>query len=320
MITGVTDMAGTLILFPGQGSQAVGMAEHLWEYPVARAAFAEATEVLGWDIGGLCRHGSMEELTRTDRTQLAVLTCSVATWRVLEEAGVGFARAAGHSLGEYSALVAAGNLSFADALHVVEARGRAMQVCADERGGTMAAVIGLDTEAVEQACASAGEVWVANYNSPGQIVISGSVEGVRAAGEAATAAGAKRVIPLQVAGAFHTPLMAGAAKALSQALSEVTFVPGTGTFFSTTEVRTPEAGELAEIMARQLMSPVRFSQSMEALLQDQDPPAAALEVGPGNVLSGLLRRIARDMPAVSTGDGESLRSALEGHRAGGGAR
>jgi [acyl-carrier-protein] S-malonyltransferase len=313
-------MAGTLILFPGQGSQAVGMAEHLWEYPAAQAVFAQATEVLGWDIGDLCRNGSMEELTRTDRTQLAVLTCSVATWRVFEEAGAGFAKAAGHSLGEYSALVAAGNLTFADALHVVEARGRAMQACADERGGTMAAVIGLDTEAVEQACASADEVWVANYNSPGQIVISGSVEGVRVAGEVATAAGAKRVIPLPVAGAFHTPLMAGAARALSQALSEVTFVPGTGTFFSTTEVRAPGAGELAEVMARQLMSPVRFSQSMEALLQGQDPPAAALEVGPGNVLSGLLKRIARDVPAASTGDGESLRSALEAYRAGGGAR
>jgi [acyl-carrier-protein] S-malonyltransferase len=315
----VNDVAGTLILFPGQGSQAVGMAEYLWEYPVARDAFAEASGVLGWDIGELCRHGSMEELTRTDRTQLAVLTCSVAAWRVLEETGIGFTKAAGHSLGEYSALVAAGNLSFADALHVVDARGRAMQVCADERGGTMAAIIGLDTEAVEQACASASEVWVANYNSPGQIVISGSIEGVRAAGDAATAAGAKRVLALPVAGAFHTPLMAGAAKALSQALSEVTFVPGTGTFFSTTEVRAPEAGELAELMARQLMSPVKFSQSMEALLQSAEAPGQALEVGPGNVLSGLMKRIARDLPASSTGDAESLKKAIESYGAEGGA-
>jgi [acyl-carrier-protein] S-malonyltransferase len=268
-------MAGTLILFPGQGSQVVGMAEYLWEHPAARAAFVEATDVLGWDIGELCRHGSMEELTRTDRTQSAMLTCSVAAWRVLAEAGVGFMKAAGHSLGEYSALVAAGNLSFADALHVVDARGRAMQACADERGGTMAAIIGLDTEAVEQACASAAGVWVANYNSPGQVVISGSVEGVRAAGDAATAAGAKRVVPLAVAGAFHTPLMAGAAEALARALSEVTFVPGTGTFFSTTEVRAPEAGELAEVMARQLTSPVKFSQSMDALLQSPEPPSTA---------------------------------------------
>lgn len=312
-------MAGTLILFPGQGSQTVGMAEYLWEYPVARDTFAEATGVLGWDIGALCRLGSMEELTRTDRTQLAVLTCSVAAWRVLAETGVGFVKAAGHSLGEYSALVAAGNLTFPDALHVVDTRGRAMQACADERGGTMAAVIGLDTEAVERACASAPDVWVANYNSPGQIVISGSIEGVRVAGEAATAAGAKRVLPLPVAGAFHTPLMAGAAKALSQALSEVTFPPGTGTFFSTTEVRAPQAGELAEVMARQLMSPVKFSQSMEALLQAAEPPAQALEVGPGNVLAGLMKRISRELPVSSTGDAESLRKAIESYGAEGGA-
>ena len=312
-------MAGTLVLFPGQGSQAVGMAEYLWDYPVARDTFVEATEVLGWDIGELCRHGSMEDLTRTDRTQLAVLTCSVAAWRVLAETGVEFTRTAGHSLGEYSALVAAGNLTFADALHVVEARGRAMQACADERGGTMAAVIGLDTDAVEQACASASDVWVANYNSPGQIVISGSIEGVKAAGEAATAAGAKRVLPLPVAGAFHTPLMAGAAKALSQALSEVTFAPAGGAFFSATEVRAPEAGELAEVMARQLMSPVRFSQSIEALLQIAEPPAQALEVGPGNVLSGLMKRIARDLPVASTGDAESLKKAIEVYGAEGGA-
>jgi [acyl-carrier-protein] S-malonyltransferase len=313
-------MAGTLILFPGQGSQAVGMAEYLWEYPAARDVFAEATAVLGWDIGELCRHGSMEELTRTDRTQLAVLTCSVAAWRVLAEAGAAFTTAAGHSLGEYSALVAAGNLVFADALHVVEARGRAMQACADERGGTMAAVIGLDNEAVEQACASVADVWVANYNSPGQVVISGSIEGVRSAGEAATAAGAKRVVPLSVAGAFHTSLMAGAAETLSRALSEVTFSGGTGNFFSTTEVRVPEGGELAEVMARQLMSPVRFSQSVEALLQRQEPLASALEVGPGAVLSGLVKRIARDLPVASTGDGESLLRALEGLGAEGGAR
>ena len=194
------------------------MAEYLWEYPAARGAFAEATRICGWDIGELCRHGSMDELTRTDRTQLAVLTCSVAAWRVLDEAGVGFTVAAGHSLGEYSALVAAGNLSFADALHVVELGAGPCRPARDERGGTMAAVIGLDNEAVEQACAAVAEVWVANYNSPGQVVISGSVEGVRAAGEAATAAGAKRVLPLPVAGAFHTPLMAGAAEALSRAL------------------------------------------------------------------------------------------------------
>lgn len=309
-------MGGTLVLFPGQGSQAVGMAEHLWEYAVARDTFNEASELLGWDIAALCRHGSMGELTRTDRTQLAVLACSVATWRVLAEAGVctqdGCSVAAGHSLGEYSALVATGHLSFGEALQVVEARGRAMQACAEERPGTMAAVIGLDDVAVEEICANLADVWVANYNSPGQVVISGAVEGVRAAGEAAVARGAKRVIPLPVAGAFHTPFMAGAADALAEALAAVRFKDGGATFFSTTELRVPEPEELPAVLARQLMSPVRFTQSMQALLQGAQAPVAAVEVGPGSVLTGLMKRIARDFPVRSTGDGEALRVVLTG--------
>lgn len=305
-------MAGMLVLFPGQGSQVPGMAEHLWEYPVAQDTFAEASEVLGWDIGELCRHGSMEELTRTDRTQLAVLTCSVATWRVLADRGVAFVAAAGHSLGEYSALVATGHLCFKDALRVVEARGRAMQACADERPGTMAAVIGLEDAAVEEACAGFPDVWVANYNSPGQVVISGSPESVKAAGEAAIAKGAKRVIPLPVAGAFHTPFMAGAAEALGEALGAVEFKTGTGRFFSTTELRFPEAEELPAVLVRQLMSPVRFTQGMQTLLRGSQAPTAALEVGPGGVLAGLLKRIARDVPVTTTGDRVALQELLAG--------
>ncbi|MCL5735477.1 MAG: ACP S-malonyltransferase, partial [Actinobacteria bacterium] len=130
-------MSGLLILFPGQGSQSAGMAEYLWEFPTARRTFSEAGALLGWDIGELCRHGTMEELTRTDRTQLTILTCSTAVWRLLEEKGVSFSVAAGHSLGEYSALVATGHLSFSDALRVVDVRGRAMQACGEERGGTI---------------------------------------------------------------------------------------------------------------------------------------------------------------------------------------
>lgn len=304
-------MAGLLVLFPGQGSQAPGMAEHLWEFAVARETFAEATEILGWDVGELCRHGTMEELTRTDRTQLAILTCSVATWRVLEERGIDFSVAAGHSLGEYSALVASGHMSFADAVRVVEVRGRSMQACAEEHGGTMAAVIGLEAEVVEEICASLAGVWPANYNSPGQVVISGTVEGVQAASEAALARGARRVLPLPVSGAFHTPLMAGAAEALAEALAEAEFREGKRRFFSTTELRYPEAEELPEVLARQLLAPVKFSQSMESILAEPDAPTAGLEVGPGGVLTGLVKRIAPDFPVGSTGDGESLKKALE---------
>ena len=312
-------MTRLLILFPGQGSQSAGMAEYLWEYSTARQTFAEASELLGWDIGELCRTGTMEDLTRTDRTQLTILTCSVAVWRLLEERGVSFSVAAGHSLGEYSALVATGHLTFPDALKVVEQRGRAMQACGEERGGTMAAVIGLDDAILDEVCESAGDVWPANFNAPGQIVISGAVEAVGKAGELALERGAKRVLPLKVGGAFHTPLMAGAADTLAHALSEVTFFAGDrgdrGSFFSTTEVRYPEPGELAEVLARQLMSPVRFTQSIQAILAGPDAPDQVLEVGPGGALSGLIKRIAPEVPAAATKDADTLQRAFEAYAA-----
>lgn len=304
-------MSALLILFPGQGSQKPGMAEHLWPYPAARQTFTEAGDVLGWDIGELCRHGSMEELTRTDRTQLTVLTCSVATWRVLAEKGASFGVAAGHSLGEYSALVASGRMTFADALRVVDVRGRSMQACAEERGGGMAAVIGLENETVEEICSSLRDVWLANYNSPGQLVISGSVEAVGQAGETAKQRGAARVLSLPVSGAFHTPFMAGAAASLEQALAGVEFAPGRGRFFSTTEVRYPTVAELGGVLARQLTSPVKFAQSIESVLMGTDAPTRGLEVGPGNVLSGLMKRIVREFPMGATGDAGALGAALE---------
>ena len=306
-------MSGLLILFPGQGSQKPGMAEHLWEFPKAREAFAEAGDVLGWDIGELCRHGTMEDLTRTDRTQLTILACSVATWRVLEEEGISFAVAAGHSLGEYSALVASGRMTFADSLRVVDVRGRGMQACGEQNGGTMAAIIGLDDAAVDEICSSLTQVWVANYNSPGQVVISGSEDSIRAAGEQAKERGAGRVVPLPVSGAFHTPFMAGAAESLTAALSGVRFEAGRGKFFSTTELRYPGPEELAQVLAKQLMSPVKFAQSMTMVLAGEEPdrPSMGLEVGPGNVLSGLMKRIDRDFPAAATADAGSLQNALE---------
>ncbi len=304
-------MSGVLILFPGQGSQKPGMAEYLWDFPVARDVFSEAGDVLGWDVGELCLRGTMEELTRTDRTQLTILTCSVAAWKVLEEKGATFTVAAGHSLGEYSALVASGRMSFADALRVVDVRGRGMQACGEQRGGTMAAIIGMDDAAVEEICASLSEVWVANYNSPGQIVISGSVESVKEAGDLAKEAGAARVLPLPVSGAFHTPFIEGAAVALQKALAGVTFEPGTGRFLSTTEVHYPEPGEMAKVLSDQLMSPVKFTQSMQKVLGGQGAPSSGFEVGPGNVLTGLMKRIDKAFPMASTGDSATLQAALE---------
>ena len=183
----------------------------------------------------------------------------------------------------------------------------------------MAAVIGLDNEAVEEVCASLPKCGWPTTTRPGQVVISGSIEAVRAAGELATAAGAKRVVPLAVAGAFHTPLMAGAAEALSRALSEVTFVAGTGAFFSTTEVRAPKAGELAEVHGPAADVPGEVQpEHGSAAAEPASLRSRPWRWAPGNVLSGLLKRIARDLPVASTGDGESLRKALEVYGAEGG--
>jgi [acyl-carrier-protein] S-malonyltransferase len=302
-------MTGLLTLFPGQGSQSAGMAEYLWSYPAARQAFAEAEDILGWDIGELCRHGSMEELSRTDRTQPALLTCSVACWRVLAERGVSFSVAAGHSLGEYSALVATGSLAFADAVRVVEERSLAMQQCAEERPGAMAAIIGLDGAAVERVLWSLRDVWLANYNSPNQVVVSGDSRAVDEAGQLALAAGAKRALRLSVSGAFHTPFMAGAAERVRGALSKVAFRDVESRFFSTTESRFAAGDELREVLALQLTHPVRFSPSMQHLLSEPDAPASGLEVGPGAVLTGLLKRIAPDFSVQPTADTESLERA-----------
>ncbi|GAB4248346.1 MAG: ACP S-malonyltransferase [Thermoleophilia bacterium] len=318
---------GVLLLFPGQGSQTLGMGHHLWEtYPEAREVFAQAEEYLGWDLRGLCMHGPLEELTRTDRAQPAIFVTGVATWRVLQKRRVTAEVALGHSLGEYTALVAAGHLSFADALRVVAARGLAMQRCGEEQAGTMAAIIGLSDEAIESLCREIGGVWPANYNSPGQVVVSGTPEGVAEAMAKATERGARRVLPLQVSGAFHSPLVAGAAEELRRVLESVEITPGDSSgrdpeaggggrprFFSSTEVRYPQAGELKKVLPAQLTSPVRFSQSLEAVLSET---TAGVECGPGGVLAGLVKRVSRRFPVYLTEDAPALQEAL--HRLGSG--
>ncbi len=288
-------MAKAAMLFPGQGSQYVGMGKDLVEaYPRARELFERADDALGFALSRLCFEGDAETLTATKNAQPAILLHSVAAARVLrEEAGVEPAIAAGHSLGEYSALVAAGVLDEIDALRIVRRRGELMYEAGLRRPGTMAAIIGLERGDVEEACreASDGEiVVVANVNSPGQIVVSGHLGAVERAMKAAAARGAKKTIPLNVSGAFHSPLVAGAEKELVAYIESFALRGASIGVVANADariVRTRE--EIVDALSRQLTSPVRWSESMRVLLAEWSGPV--LEVGPGKVLSGLLKRI-----------------------------
>lgn len=288
---------GIGLLFPGQASQFVGMGKELYDaYPAARSVFDEASSAAGMDVAALCFRGSEQELRRTENTQPAIFTVSVAAYRVLErEAGIRPICAAGHSLGEYSALVAAGVLPLPDAVRVLRSRGKYMQEAVREGEGAMAAVIGLSPEAVEAACRAAagkGIVAPANFNGGDQIVISGNAEAVLAACEAARAAGARRALPLPVSAPFHCSLMQPAAERLAPELRAVP--AGVFRFPVVANVSAePYSADapVAEILIRQIVAPVRWEacvRKMRAM-----GVTAFLEVGPGKVLAGLVRRIDR---------------------------
>ncbi len=317
-----------LLMFPGQGSQAVGMAAWLLDHPRAALLFERAEDVLGWDVLRVCLDGPSERLTRTDIAQPAIFVTSLATWIVLAEAigvcvaGDTVARdtdfhpgpllddvvMVGHSLGDYSALVACGHLEFEDALRVVARRGRAMQACGEQRAGGMMAVLGMSDEQVAALCAQVVDVWPANYNCPGQVVVSGSMEGLGRFAELARGSGAgAKVVPLRVSGAFHSPLVAAATAEVAAALDETAIHAGAhGVFFSTTEVRPLVAELVREAMIAQLTSPVRFGPSVASLRPSVD---LAVEVGPGKVLSGLVRRIDRSLSVCSTDSAHGLEAA-----------
>jgi [acyl-carrier-protein] S-malonyltransferase len=309
----VSAAATTGLLFPGQGSQFVGMGKDLAErFPEARAAFEEADEALGVPLSRLCWEGPEEELTLTINAQPAILVHSVAVWRVLGERRPTVALAAGHSLGEFSAHVAAGTLSFADAVRTVRRRGELMYRSGTERPGTMAAVLGLDDAATEAVCRDAsgageGVVVAANFNAPGQIVISGDVEAVRRAEELAKGAGAKRVLPLNVSGAFHSPLMEVARRGLEAQLDSVAMRdPDFPVVSNVTARPVGEAAEAKRLLVEQLTSPVRWVASLQAMLDGGC--SRFLELGPGNVLAGLLKRVDRSVPSRSLGTAEDLES------------
>ena len=291
-------------MFPGQGSQAVGMGCDLAASdPEMRQAYAEASEVLGYDLQDLCCQGPIDRLSRTDFTQPALLAASVGMFRILRRDGLRFGVAIGHSLGEFSALVATGAVSFVDALRIVRRRGQEMLRAADANPGGMAAVLGLEDAVVEALCAEQDGVWPANFNSPGQVVVSGRKAALEQLAEKARAAGAKRVISLPVSGAFHSPLVQSALEPLREEFDRTEWHAPDPAFFSGCTVRFEDGG-FNELLQVQLVSPVRFSQSVSALYAAGYD--SFVEVGPGAVLTGLVKRIEPQAQTAHVSDMETL--------------
>lgn len=305
-------------LFPGQGSQAVGMGNALYDrYPEARTAYLEASEALGWDVARVSFEGPETELNRTAVTQPALLTASVAAWRVLTRKPVTAAFVAGHSLGEYTALVCSGAVAFADAVRLVHQRGRYMQEAVPEGAGAMLAVLGLDRAAVAAACREASDLGVvepANFNAPGQVVIAGDRAAVERAGALATAAGAKRVVALPVSVPSHCRLMRVAAQRLEADLAAVAWTAPAIPLITNADAKPlTSADPIVSTLVRQLSSPLLWEDSIRLML-DQGV-GTFIEVGPGRVLSGLVKKIdraARTLQVDSPETVEATWAALEG--------
>ena len=295
-------MSTTAFIFPGQASQYVGMGQDFYESsPRVKLLYDRASEILGYDLPEVSFHGPLEKLTETMHTQPAILVHSLAILAELGNPESEVAFAAGHSLGEYSALACAGVLSSEDAIAAVRERSRLMQSACDAEDGTMAALIGCEGENLEnliKTATQAGIVQPANFNSPGQVAISGSRAGVEKAIEIAKEFGAKKAIPLQVGGAFHSPLMASAQQQLGQVLEKMTFNPAR--FPIVTNVRAEGSSEpavLKQLLVDQITWPVLWRQSIEYMIKNK--VEKFVEIGPGKVLSGLVKRISRDVEIIN---------------------
>jgi len=303
------------MVFPGQGSQVVGMlADLAAENSVVESTFREASAALGYDLWQLTQQGPAEELNKTWQTQPALLAASVAIYRVWQEkGGKAPAMMAGHSLGEYSALVCAGVLDFAEAIKLVELRGKLMQEAVPAGTGAMQAIIGLDDASIQKACEESAQDQVVspvNFNSPGQVVIAGNKEAVERAGAACKAAGAKRALPLPVSVPSHCALMKPAADKLAVALENITFNAPKFPVVNNVDVKcetSPEA--IRSALVRQLYSPVRWTGCVE--LMAAQGVTSLLEVGPGKVLTGLTKRIVDTLTAAAVNDPASLSAAIE---------
>lgn len=302
-------------VFPGQGSQKTGMLADLANtFPLVKTLFAEASEVLGYDLWNLVQNGTQEEINLTERTQPLLLTASVAVWRLWQqEGGVKPALMAGHSLGEWSALVCADVVAFADAVRLVQHRGRYMQEAVPAGQGGMAAIIGLDDERILTACAEAAQgdvVSAVNFNSPGQVVIAGSAAAVERASALCKDAGAKRALPLPVSAPFHTSLMKPAAERLQQLVDETVFkAPSVPVIHNVTAAAESDPAAIRALMIEQIYSPVRWVDCVNTM--SAAGVSYTLECGPGKVLSGLNKRINKELTTLSIETPEELRAALD---------
>ncbi len=304
-----------VFLFPGQGSQSKGMLDAFADEDVVSQTLQEASDALGYDMAALIRHDAEQQLDQTRYTQPALLTASVAMLRLWQQrGGIKPAQVLGHSLGEYSALVAAGALDFADAVSLVAFRGQMMSEAVPAGVGRMAAILGLDDGVVEGLCnecsTDSERVWPANYNCPGQIVVAGHAPAVQRLMDAAKANGARRALPLAVSAPSHTPLMQPAADAMEGRLDETSVLdPQCPVWSNADACAQTRSEEIRPALVRQLVAPVRWTESIQKLTSGNN--VVLVEMGPGKVLSGLVRRIAKSTSVYATASVDGIMAALE---------